>query len=343
VPSSISSSDILCPRGPWLRTWLASLLLTGALLLSYELFFRAGGHRPNIINDMGLWSRHRSLVYADGQRTTVVALGASRMQVGLSPRVFEKRYPRYRVVQLAIVGSSPVPVLRDLANDERFAGIIICSLSGHALDPSTFESSALYVEYYHNDYGPNDELNSVLSILLRDKFAFMQPSLRLDRLFYDLIRGNGLPAPDHVVTHKDRSRSVDYVNHPDVVADRRHRIERVRSIYSAYKVPSPEGWLKRAAELKPLVARIHDRGGKVVFVRYPTTGEHWFLDEKNYPKTGYWDNLSEKTGAATLHFMDVPGLRSFECPDTSHLDYRDVPGFTLALAQELVKLGIIEN
>ena len=40
-------------------------------------------------------------------------------------------------------------------------------------------------------------------------------------------------------------------------------------------------------------------------------------------------------GAPAVHFEDVPGMRDIECPDGSHLDYRQRAGFTAALAQAL--------
>jgi hypothetical protein len=79
----------------------------------------------------------------------------------------------------------------------------------------------------------------------------------------------------------------------------------------------------------------------VVFVRYITTGEHYELDEKYYPKSKYWDQFAKKTEAVTIHFKDVPELSNFECPDTSHLDFRDAPRFTVSLGHELRRLGVI--
>jgi len=80
-----------------------------------------------------------------------------------------------------------------------------------------------------------------------------------------------------------------------------------------------------------------------VFIRLITTEKHWELDEERYPKNHYWDKFSSVTNAVTLHFMDVPSLQEFTCPDTSHLDYRDAPRYTLNLAEELVHRNIINR
>ncbi len=72
-----------------------------------------------------------------------------------------------------------------------------------------------------------------------------------------------------------------------------------------------------------MVRRIQSRGGRVVFVRFPTSGEHWQIDQLKYPKSEFWDLIGGSTVAQTIHFVDHPALRQFELPDTSHLDFSD--------------------
>ncbi len=36
-------------------------------------------------------------------------------------------------------------------------------------------------------------------------------------------------------------------------------------------------------------------------------------------------------------------MRDFDCPDLSHLDYRDAPAFTNALVDELMRLGVVDS
>jgi hypothetical protein len=67
------------------------------------------------------------------------------------------------------------------------------------------------------------------------------------------------------------------------------------------------------------------------------------LDEKRYPKSKYWDQFAKMTNAVTIHFKDVPELSNFDCPDASHLDFRDAPRFTISLGNELRRLGVIRQ
>jgi hypothetical protein len=56
----------------------------------------------------------------------------------------------------------------------------------------------------------------------------------------------------------------------------------------------------------------------------------------------YWDQLTPITGAPTLHFAEVPGIRDLPVPDASHLDAKDARSFTSILADQLHRLKLVE-
>ena len=84
-----------------------------------------------------------------------------------------------------------------------------------------------------------------------------------------------------------------------------------------------------------MVRRIEDRGGRVVFVKLPVSGELVRFEQKRFPRQRYWDVLAASTSAVTIHCADHPELAGFECPDGSHLDYRDARVFTRAFGNML--------
>lgn len=341
--SYISSSNQRCPAGPLLLTWLVGFALAGSVLCAMEFFFRAKGHQPSVIDNQLLWACHRHRIYDDRKKKTVVLLGASQIQLGFVPHVFEQHFPDYRIVQLAIEGTYSFATLRDLVNDERFTGIIICSI--HPLWVSRcYETQQPYVDFYQNTYlsgwQTDKECNRLISTFLQKNFVIFYPTLRLDNIVSSLIRKRSLPSLDYLITHSDRSRSADYTKYPDIVAHRQRRMGRERELYTENHL-TPEEWLDRAMETEPLVQAIQSRGGQVIFVRYITTEEHYELDQKYYPKKDCWDQFAKMTSAVTVHFEDVPELSSFNCPDTMHLDFRDAPRFTVALGNELCRLGVI--
>lgn len=102
-------------------------------------------------------------------------------------------------------------------------------------------------------------------------------------------------------------------------------------------------WLADALRVNPLVEKIHKRGGKVVFVRFPCADELYRYSQLIFPKEQYWNRFASQTSAETVHFNDYEQLSRFYVPDMSHLDYRDAPKYTLSLAEILVPKGVSEH
>jgi hypothetical protein len=102
-------------------------------------------------------------------------------------------------------------------------------------------------------------------------------------------------------------------------------------------------WARQAMAIEPFVAEIQGRGGKVVFLRLPSTGKHWELDQQCYPKDRYWDQFSARTSAETIHFMNCLTLSGYNCPEGSHLDSKDALTFTRDLGRESRKKGILSR
>jgi len=340
--SYISSSKQRHQAGSWLLVWLVCFALAGSILCAMELFFRMKGHQPSIIDDKLLWACNRHHIYDNRKKKNIVLLGGSRIQLGFVPSVFEQNFPEYHIVQLAISGGGgPFAALRDLANDERFTGIVIVSITSETLSRYQKEDQQPYVDFYYKTYLSgcyiDDEFNRSVSTFFQKNMVITNHELRLDNIVRGLARRRSLLAQNYIITHSDRSRSADYTK-LDIVAHRRKRIQ--RSYAKQYR-RAPVDWLGQSMEIEPHVKAIQLRGGQVVFVRYITTDEHYELGEKRYPKSEYWVQFSQMTNAVTIHFKDVPELSNFDCPDTSHLDFRDSPRFTISLGNELRRLGVI--
>lgn len=343
--SYISSSNKHYPTDSWLLTWLVAIALAGSILCVMEFFFRARGHRPSVISDQLLWAHHRHRVYDDGKKKTIVLLGASRIGLGFVPGAFEKYFPKYRVVQLAIDGTHPFASLRDLANDDRFTGIVICSIYASGFLRRSREDQQSFVDFYQKTYlggcHLDDEFNLSVSTFLQKNLVINNYDLRWDEILMHLVGKKSLPARNYLVINSDRSISADYTKLENIVEHRRKRIQMAKEAFSDRDHPQPEGWLDQAMEINPLVQAIQFRGGQVVFVRYITTGDFYELEQKYYPRNKYWDQFAKMTSAVCVHFEDVPELSDFDCPDSSHLDLRDAPRFTVELGNKLCQLGVI--
>jgi hypothetical protein len=346
VPSSTSSSSAYSadriPQGSWARTWIAALCLAVLIVAGLESWWRHDGYRASIVDDADLWSLFREQVYGRDGKKAVVLLGASRIQLDIATDEFRRLFPQYHLVQLAIDGRHPLASLKDLAEDERFDGIVICAVTPRSFPKAVRDHQQHYVEHYHERWNLDAKLNRLIASYLQQHLAILYPRTNLLHSLSVYIDHHGRPRPPYLITHPDRSRSADYTM-IDVDAHRRHRIRRVRHFYENARIPDPDAWLAEASDVNVWVDRIQARGGRVAFVRFPTTGETYALDQHYYPKTQYWDRFAAITPAATLHFSDVPALARFQCPDTSHLDYRDTPAFTRALTQALVERGVLER
>jgi hypothetical protein len=169
--------------------------------------------------------------------------------------------------------------------------------------------------------------------------AILNPHISLRMIAKNEIRKFQLPTPNYLVTHLDRSRSADY-SLMDVEKWMPQRVEAVKRVYAQRQVDF-DLWKSGVSRVERIVRDIQSRGGKVVFVRFPTSGERRTIEETAYPKTQYWDKVARLTSATTVHFEDVPALSGFQCPDMSHLDCRDAPLFTRRLLDELARLSVL--
>jgi hypothetical protein len=83
------------------------------------------------------------------------------------------------------------------------------------------------------------------------------------------------------------------------------------------------------------IARIQARGGKVVFLRLPVVGPLAEREEQLAPRAFTWDRLVKENGVPAIHFADHAELRSFNCPEWSHLSAPDSVEFTRRLVPHL--------
>jgi len=307
----------------------------------YECHLRTAGFRPSVVDDRDLWSYYRAQVYSYG-RKTIVLLGASRIQLDVIPHELEKMFPCYRIVQLAIDGKHPLSVLKDLSEDQGFRGIIVCSITALGFNRENWDDQSDFVEYYHNHFTLDKRVNRMIKTFIQQHLVIADPYVKFRKVFDYFLRRKRMPPPRYLVTCADRSRKADY-SIVDVRAERAFRIKRIREIYEQNPAPPHQTWVRQAMAVEPFVAEIQGRGGKVVFLRLPSTGKHWELDQQFYPKDRYWDQFAAGTSAETIHFMNCSTLSEYNCPEGSHLDSKDAPTFTRDLGRELRKKGILSS
>jgi hypothetical protein len=332
-----------CLNCSCIRTWALALALTLAVLGGLETFYRHRGHRPTVSDDLPLWAFHRNHVYGDAFTSPVVCLGDCRMLLDFVPGLLENRLRGCRVEQLSVVETSPMATLRDLARDRAFHGVVLCGLTEREFCEDVWETQQDYVDFYHRQFDLNIQVNRMISAFVQEHTVLLHPSLRLDGVLSELAMQGSLPRPYYLETHFDRSRLADYAA-VDLGLHRTWALRRLNWLLSeeAARV-DPATWLGWALRSEPFVKAIQDRGGSVVFIRFPTSGSYYSREQDQFPKATYWDAFAAKTSAKAIHFKDYPTLAGFSCPDTSHLDRRDAPRFTLELIDILEEEGVLGN
>lgn len=311
----------------------AVAFLTAALLLiGAEHKLRQKGYTQALEDTQLFWAVKRSQVYSKNGRKKLVIVGASRSQLGLVPDVLRQEFPDMDIVHLALDGKLPYSTLKDLAEDPKFDGWILCDCPIWGIID---ESQKPDVEYYHRYFDSfwgqlgimDRKTNALIKAWLQERFVVISAYLK----YAFVLR----QAPLYMAMDGDRYRPSYYrtkTKPGELPLIRERRIKATNANYVVWEKMGKISEDFATTEMKRINGLIEKKGGKLILLRLPTTGERWPLDEKIYPKK-YWDRLHEWSGALTIHFKDYPELSGFECPDTSHLDALDAPIFTRNLAR----------
>jgi hypothetical protein len=304
---------------------LIAILVAVCLLGGIEWRLREAGFRPNVRDSVELWASQR----------------ARASQLGN--------------VQLAIDGSSNLPVLEDLANDPSVTGTILVSTHAGLLIPKARPDRAdewvkSYNESYRGLYSPVIETHLKSSLMAYS--ALYSSALPFD-LFPSVITGE-YQKDQYLITERNRERDADHrlVKMPDFYATRvvlhlggldgrtgaRNLDEFNQLVSSAIKaLPQQDNsdYFKQLAYVYSLAGKIQERGGRVGFLRMPTDKWVWITDEKRYPRAMFWDLFAVGSPVPTFHFKDFARLAEHDLPDGSHIDKRDKRQFTRSLAEIL--------
>lgn len=366
MPSSTSSSEqphtlAQAPQADWRRVlWLGLAVALGvAVLLEAGLRFK--GYAPTVQDGPELWSQFRARASRAAPQDLLL-VGASRMQLDADPATLRAATGR-RVIQLAIDGGSFVPVLADLAADERVRATVLVDFSEHVLESDAHDAHAASWVAAHRARGgpwaaPSRWSEEQLGSAVRRRLAsFADGGTPWTALSTRLARSGR--TTQYLTTLPDRSREADYRQVPLPAFALGRAVRHVGLPEATLDGTLPEVQARvdaaidatPAAELTPVaaerigavardVAKLKSRGAQVVFVRFPTSGAVRRFDQRRYPSDGPLTRaFRERVGAPLVEFDRHPALAGFTCPDGSHLDRRDRARFSRALAQVLAAEG----
>jgi hypothetical protein len=305
-------------------------------MISWEIHLRNIGVPISYDDNEALWSDKRATVYEPSDKATVF-IGSSRIKYDLDIPTWENSTGDH-AIQLSNVGSSPRPVLADLANDNNFKGRLIIDVT----EGSFFSRTVIYdwktnrkIAYY-KERTPTQRFSFQVDHVLESQFVF------LDQQFYSinaLMDKLGVP-PRPKVNSGNPFPMEFYPNSFDRQSFMTARFvvdtglqNQVKAIWRRGRANAPPPLTGTALDsifssVKFQVAKIKARGGRVLFIRTPSSGPLYQYETKRYPRAEYWDRLLTVTDCPGIYFKDYPELADFECPEDSHLSPNQAVMFT---------------
>ncbi len=364
MPSSTSSFSTyklerVVPKKHWVLLAAITFGLTTMLTLGWEMFVWTKGYRPTLNDTEDLWASRRVIVDKEPGRT--VLIGSSRMLFDFDMDEYEK-VMNDRPVQLSTVGTNPGLYLEDLANHPEYHGTVIVGVvPGLFFAPGgpPVKSPTNHLKRYR-DWSPTQRVSHQLAMILENRLAFInQDDLTLKQLLLKLKLPSreGVKSPPELPPYLHEINEERQAWMTQLAATDKNLQHRIQQIWLPLFTPPPgkEGESheehmanvrknadKILAETKTRVDKIRAKGGKVIFIRLPSTGELREVENKYTPRKDYWDRLLTTTGAPGIHFEDHEELRGFECPEWSHLSKQDSTRYTrylLPLIQSKINSG----
>jgi hypothetical protein len=318
------------------------VLLVVAVIGGWEICLRQRG--ISIAYDDGgpMWSDKRAMVYED---KADVFIGSSRIKYDLDVDTWKQLTGRH-AVQLSLEGHSPLPFLLDLADDPKFRGRLVVDVTEllYFSDlPPYLADSKTDVEYYKKQT-PAQRASFLIDHGVESQFVFLdQRFLSLNAMlgnlpFTDRPGVKGDPKFPIEFWRQDFSRQTKMT--PRFVSDTTLQ-NQVTGVWSFFldlgaKMPPPKvdpapGIIRQSKEA---VEKIRARGGEVVFIRTPSSGRFWAVEQVAFPRAKFFDELVQEAGVKGYFFTDYPGLAKYVPTEWSHLSPENAVGFT----RELVKV-----
>lgn len=320
------------------------MVATALLATGWELWWRQQGWQASLDDTPDLWAAARARV--DGApRDQIVLIGDSRTLFDIDLYQLQRGVGGPLPIQLATVGTNPVFMLEHLAAADEFRGTVICGVTpgGYFLPPGIAEELPRKGIARYQDWSLAQKASFRLFLPLDSRLAFLNSEMldvRSQIQQLELPQRDGVDAtfvPDIYDLDRNRRARLRSALETDP-AFRDH----VRAIWMAFNPPPPPDPVQADAEREgerhrtlwrsfAAVERIRARGGRVIYVLFPSDGPLRDLEEKGFPRPRFWDALLAATGVPGIHYRDHRELSRFHCPEWSHLSAADSVEFTRRL------------
>ena len=326
------------PAQPLAKSAILMVVLVSISIISWERYLRHKGFETTYYDDPALWTHQRDKVYQPADKVTVF-IGSSRIKFDLDIPTWESLTGN-QAIQLACVGSTPVPVLENLANDKNFKGRLVVDVTEglfFSTAPGNAQRPVDNLKFY-KERTPAQRASFHINRLLESQFVF------LDKEWLSLgAQLDRLPLKDRPGVYKFPGFPSDFgrvkFNRQEYMTDKFSADTTLQNIVKniwvsfgkANKEPPASGSKLDSmfTIVKTAVDKIKARGGEVLFVRTPSSGGFLMAEKMGFPREKYWDRLLAITNCPGIHYADYPALDHFICPENSHLSLTDAKVFTV--------------
>jgi len=330
------------------RSAIVAAMLFIVSILSWEFYLRQDGVDHSFDDGGPLWAYHRDRVYQPMSNATVF-IGSSRIKFDLDTDTW-KSVTGDDPVQLACVGSTPLTVLYHLADDLEFKGKLIIDVTEglfFSTNPQNRNRPETAIKYY-DEITPAQRAGFFLNKPMESTFVFLdKDDLSLNAMLDQLE----IPSRPGVMMGPIFPRDFDRVQFdrqeymgPLFLADT-NQINKQRAIWALFgslnKTPPISGGPLDSLlqTIKVATDKIQARGGKILFVRTPSSGPMLEKEMKGFPREQYWDQILAVTGCEGIHYQDYPETSHYVCPEFSHLKITDASDYTKHLIRLLKEKG----
>lgn len=336
-------------------TLIVAIIITIITTIFWESYWRSQGFTQTLDDNEALWSVQRERV-ENATSDNMLIMGSSRVLFDIQLNEWETQ-TGIRPIQLATVGSSPLPIFHDIVNNTKFNGTILVGATPGLFFSTTNPEAQPWawpqakVDYFHNrTYA--QQLNHLLSIPLQKSLVFMSDhqgvdGIKLKELINKIHVGNRVldPMPPfHEFGEIEMDRNLKMK--PITVTDTAYANSVIKVwqffMEGAKNGPPPDKDATMAFFLKDLNT-FKARGGNVLLLRCPSSGSVRMGEKMGLPRTDFWDDLVKQAKVPAYHFEDYDQFKNLTCPEESHLSHKDARFFTTELAKIMIKDKAITN
>jgi hypothetical protein len=337
------------------KSLLIALIISVIGITAWELYWRSQDYIPTIDDNKAFWAVQRDRVQ-NLSPDNVVLIGSSRTLFDIQLDNWESQTGT-RPIQLANVGSSPLPVFHDIVDNTDYSGTVIVGVTPGLFFSTTFPEAEPWswpqsrVDHY-KDRTYAQRINHQLSLPLQQNLVLMSAgeeelddNIDLKALLKRIKIGNRITEnmpPFYefgIMTSLDRNLEMTARTVTDTAF--------ANTIITVWKffgkgAPPPDKEATMAYFLKD-AEKFKAKGGNLILIRCPSSDGLRAGENQVLPRKDFWDDLVEKANVKSYHFEDYEQLKNLKCPEWSHLSVQDARFFTTELAQIMITDQAITN